>query len=85
MSYIQDNLMPNEKVLFSARVHPAVFIPSGISFVLSMAIVVYALRTASQITATSGTVAGFSAFAFSCFFPERNFTWTSSINCDAYN
>ena len=28
MSYVEDNLMPNEKVLFTARMHPAVFLPA---------------------------------------------------------
>ncbi len=41
MSYIRDNLMPNEKIIFSARVHPAILTPAGISFV---AFVVSGLR-----------------------------------------
>ena len=32
MSYVKDNLMPNQKVLFSARIHPAVFLPAIIVF-----------------------------------------------------
>jgi len=35
MSYIQENLMPNEKVLFTARINPAVFLPSIIVLGLS--------------------------------------------------
>lgn len=36
MSYVEDNLMPNEKVLFSARIHPAVFLPAVVAFVGSI-------------------------------------------------
>ncbi len=36
MSYVEDNLMPNEKVLFSARIHPAVFLPAVVSFIASI-------------------------------------------------
>ena len=46
MSYVNDNLMPNEKVLFSARIHPAIFLPSVISFVLTVAIFIYAFGAA---------------------------------------
>lgn len=46
MSYIQDNLMPNEKVLFTARVHPAVFLPSIVSFVLTIGLIAYGLSVA---------------------------------------
>ena len=28
MSYVSENLMPNEKVYFKARIHPAIFIPA---------------------------------------------------------
>jgi len=49
MSYIQDNLMPNEKILFSARVHPAVFIPAGMSFIFCVGFIVYGL-TADEIS-----------------------------------
>ena len=59
MSYIQDNLMPNEKVLFTARVHPAVFLPSVVSFVGSIAFVIYTMSTASKGDVTSGFFAIF--------------------------
>lgn len=32
MSYVEDNLMPNEKVLYTARIHPAVFLPAVVAF-----------------------------------------------------
>lgn len=48
MSYVEDNLMPNEKVLFSAHIHPAIFLPAIISFLGSAAIVVIGLNMGSQ-------------------------------------
>lgn len=36
MSYVEDNLMPNEKVLFKARIHPAVFLPAILAFLFSL-------------------------------------------------
>ncbi len=44
MSYIRDNLMPNEKIIFSARVHPAILTPAGISFIAFLVFVVSGLR-----------------------------------------
>ena len=44
MSYIRDNLMPNEKVIFSARVHPAILTPAGISFIAFIVFAVSGLR-----------------------------------------
>lgn len=43
MSYVNDNLMPNEKVLFTARVHPAVFLPSLAMFFLSIFVFIYGM------------------------------------------
>lgn len=43
MSYIQDNLMPNEEIIFSARVHPAIFLQSIVSFIITMALFIYSL------------------------------------------
>jgi uncharacterized membrane protein YdbT with pleckstrin-like domain len=41
MSYVNDNLMPNEKVLFSARIHPAIFLPAIGSFVFTVIVVLF--------------------------------------------
>lgn len=68
MSYIKDNLMPKEKILFSARVHPAVFLPSLISFIASIAFLVYALMSASKKTEPSGIIAGFLILISGMFF-----------------
>ena len=48
MSYIKDNLMPNEKILFTARVHPAVFLPAVLFFTGSIAFALYALNIDGQ-------------------------------------
>ncbi len=53
MSYIQDNLMPNERVLFTAKIHPAIFIPSIISFLASAAFFVYSFSMAGQNNSTT--------------------------------
>jgi uncharacterized membrane protein YdbT with pleckstrin-like domain len=58
MGYIQDNLIPNEEILFSARVHPAVFLPSIVSFIMSMAVAIYALSFASQQDVEASMLAG---------------------------
>jgi uncharacterized membrane protein YdbT with pleckstrin-like domain len=50
MSYIQDNLMPNEKILFSARVHPAVFLPSILILFIAIAFFIYGLTNVPQLT-----------------------------------
>lgn len=36
MSYVQENLMPNEKVIFTAKINPAIFIPSLATCFLSV-------------------------------------------------
>ncbi len=59
MGYIQDNLTPNEKILFTAHVHPAVFLPSVFSFIASIGFFVYALSTGSGDNVTSGLLVGF--------------------------
>jgi uncharacterized membrane protein YdbT with pleckstrin-like domain len=77
MGYIKDNLMPNEKIFFTARVHPAVFLPSVVLFVMTVAIFIYGLSNAAivskagspppEITATAmmgSVVLCFSGFLF---------------------
>jgi uncharacterized membrane protein YdbT with pleckstrin-like domain len=71
MSYVNDNLMPNEKVLFSARVHPAIFLPAVISFLFTIAVGVYAFGSAGQagapaasLSAVSGMLLCLSALLF---------------------
>ncbi len=59
MGYIQDNLMPNEKILFAARVHPAVFLPSVFSFIVSIGFFVYAFSTGNKGDVASGLLTVF--------------------------
>jgi hypothetical protein len=61
MSYVNDNLMPNEKVLFSARVHPAIFLPSTISFVLTIAVGIYAFNSTGQVASAPASLSAISS------------------------
>jgi len=63
MSYVKDNLMPNEKVLFSARIHPAIFLPSVFSFVVTIAVGIYAFSLAGQQSIASSTPSVASLFS----------------------
>src|SRR5512138_2483809 len=74
MSYIRDNLMPNEKVLFTARIHPAVFLPSIVSFILTILVFIYGFSQAAVVNATGApppvineakTIAGMFLLCFS--------------------
>jgi uncharacterized membrane protein YdbT with pleckstrin-like domain len=75
MSYVKDNLMPNEKVLYTAHVHPAVFLPSLFSFVMTIALFIYGLSSAVVVSeagsppaqVTAGNLAGSMLLCFSGF------------------
>jgi uncharacterized membrane protein YdbT with pleckstrin-like domain len=76
MSYIQDNLMPNEKVLFTARIHPAVFLPSVVSFIFTILVFIYGFSQAATISTAGAptppineakTIAGMFLLCFSGF------------------
>jgi uncharacterized membrane protein YdbT with pleckstrin-like domain len=58
MSYVEDNLMPNEKVLFSARIHSAIFLPTIISFLASAAIVVISINMGGQNNSGASIMSG---------------------------
>jgi uncharacterized membrane protein YdbT with pleckstrin-like domain len=58
MSYIRNNLMPNEKILFSARVHPAIFLPSALVFLFFIFSLVYTMILGSRADVSSGMMAG---------------------------
>lgn len=68
MSYIQDNLMPNEKILFSARMSPAIFVPAFFSLVFSCVFVLPALSAATRNDASSFVYAGFLLLISGMFF-----------------
>jgi len=48
MSYVNDNLMPNEKVLFTARIHPAIFLSSIVSLLVTIASVIFAFTMGAE-------------------------------------
>ena len=50
MSYIEDNLMPNEKILFAARIHPAVFLPALFSIILTITFFIYGVNNAAVVS-----------------------------------
>lgn len=57
MSYVQDNLMPNEEVLFTARIHPAIFLPSLVTFLITLIIFILGLSgVAPEASDVSGPV-----------------------------
>ena len=68
MSYIQDNLMPNEKILFSARVSPAIFVPAGISLVFSCVFVLPVISIVSRNDGSSFLYVGFLLLISGLFF-----------------
>ncbi len=46
MSYIQDNLMPREKILYTAKVSPAVFLPAALALVITLLVFAHGLSPA---------------------------------------
>lgn len=68
MSYIQENLMPNEKIQFSARVHPAIFIQSAVALAGCIIFIVYAVIQAMRNDPMSGIFAGFLLLMSVAFF-----------------
>jgi uncharacterized membrane protein YdbT with pleckstrin-like domain len=47
MGYVNDNLTPNEKIFFIARVHPAVFFRSIVMFVMTIVLFIYGFSNAA--------------------------------------
>jgi len=68
MSYVKDNLMPDEKVLYSAHIHPALFIPSIFYFVIAFAIGIFAFSLGSKYSSgsSSSSVIAFFSFTLLC-------------------
>jgi len=58
MSYIEDNLSPNEKILFKASVSGAIFLPAFVCLAGTIALFVYCIFIAIQNPETSGLLAG---------------------------
>jgi uncharacterized membrane protein YdbT with pleckstrin-like domain len=63
MSYVQDNLMPNEKVLYTAKISLAIFISPIIIFVMSIAFFIAAFTVRGQQNLTQSSIAA----GFMCF------------------
>ncbi len=58
MSYIEDNLMPNEKILYTARVHPAVFLAPLLIFIISVIVFFYGVNSSQATNLDAGRMAG---------------------------
>jgi uncharacterized membrane protein YdbT with pleckstrin-like domain len=68
MSYVQDNLMPNEKVLFWARIHPAVSFPTVLCFLLALGFVALPFGVRGQPQAAAATFSAFLLCTSGMFF-----------------
>jgi membrane protein YdbS with pleckstrin-like domain len=68
MTHIDDNLKPGESLLFTARTHPAIFIPSLFSFFVTLAVCMLAFHFAGNQDQTGSTSSTASSFfiAFLC-------------------
>lgn len=65
ISYIEKNIMPNENILYSARVHPAVFIPATTLFVCTILMLIPFVLTKDTLSLI---------FAIICFIFTLRFT-----------
>jgi len=80
MGYVQDNLMPKEKILFVAKVHPAVFVPAVMLFITSLIMVGFVLYYESQGTEADTFFSGlFLFFAIGLFLSSVYFAVKASI------
>ena len=68
MSYIQDNLLPNEKVHFRAKINPAIFLRSLLTFAFGIVFLVYAIKPAQQISDWDAVMGALQFLAAMCFF-----------------
>jgi uncharacterized membrane protein YdbT with pleckstrin-like domain len=48
MSYVEDNLIPNEKVIFRAKLHPAIFLPAIVALIGAIFFVIFSFSTDSN-------------------------------------
>ena len=68
MSYINDNLLPNEKVHFRAKVSAAVFLRAILSFVIGIFFFILALEPAQQVEESVSIISGLQFIAAILFF-----------------
>jgi uncharacterized membrane protein YdbT with pleckstrin-like domain len=54
MSFIEENLMPNEQLLFKARVHLAIFLRSIITFIFTFILFLYGMSNAVTVSTPDG-------------------------------
>jgi uncharacterized membrane protein YdbT with pleckstrin-like domain len=59
MSYLKDNLLPNEKVLFTARVHPTVFLRPLVPFIAAWLFVFLAVGLPQDQAISGGAFTGY--------------------------
>jgi len=78
MGYVNDNLLPNEKVLFTATIHPAVFLPALVPFLGTVCLVISAAGT-PQGRATSGTSTGLLLCVSGLFFVVAIVYWLQAL------
>lgn len=57
MSYVKDNFLPNEKILYSANIHSAVFLNATGTFIFTIFIFIFSLNLASQSPTNSTSIA----------------------------
>jgi len=75
MGYVKENLLPREKVLFTAKVSPVVFLPSILMFVIAIVAFIYGISRAVVVTssaspppqATSANLVGSAILCLSVF------------------
>jgi uncharacterized membrane protein YdbT with pleckstrin-like domain len=59
MSYVKDNLLPHEKVLFTARVHPTVFLRPLVPFLAAWCFVFLAVGLPQERAIAGGAYTGY--------------------------
>lgn len=73
MSYINDNLLPNEKVHFRAKISVAVFLRAILSFIIGIVFFILAFRPTQQVSEGESIISGFQFVASILFFATAIF------------
>ncbi len=68
MSYIEDNLLPNEKIHLTAKISPAIFLSPVFVFVISILVFGFSLSQASKQGNTASIFSGFLPCISGAFF-----------------
>lgn len=76
MSYIKNNLMPNEKILFSARIHPIIFLSPTILWISCLSITGYALTLINQQDETNKLFFASIYFLLACLLLFHSITFS---------